>query len=219
MPLYGCREMGKRVVCSNNLKQNTTAAFNYAADYDREFPPGQATISSSTGTFTTYSKNLSMAFGLGILHLEGYQPSRTSMYCPSWEHPDLQLGMVSADGTKGGWPVSGFDGPTEQLQTSFLYRSTFGPNKNKPVRLSRDDSSQPFLADHWERQSYMSDIGSGAWVHWQEGYELAYIDGHVEWFDDRNKSTIIAVSVGQLNIYQNKHVKQENYWRSFFEDQ
>ena len=66
------------------------------------------------------------------------------------------------------------------------------------------------MADAWSRRSFESTpMGGGIFGH-AVGYNTLYMDMHVEWVDDTNRSLIVA------NIGYTDHRGQERKWQSFF---
>lgn len=217
------KEQAKRLVCLGNQRQIAIAAATFAGDNNRDFPKSQAALANTIGIFTIYEVAPSTPYGHGTLIVQGYLPDVRSVYCPSWEHPAAQYDYGNGD-FYGGWPALGNPGPTAHRWSSYGYRGTFGSAYKQPANLSRHSSDTPFLSDHWTRHNWtalgpLKDIGSGIWVHWQEGYNVLYVDGHARWIDDRSKTTIQTASTSGGDISHAAHVKQELYWRSFFEQQ
>lgn len=219
--LSRAKEMGKRVECLSQERDFGTAMGMFASDFKRKYPKGQAAI-NGTGIFTSYTVGGDIAYGLGKLRIMEYLTTSETLYCPSWEHPYIQYGKRSADKDYGGWrkPGSGKGGPKKQRQTSYYYRSTFpGLNGNefRSAKLGIEPGSEPIVSEHWARRTADGNLGAGALSHWAEGYNVLFLDGHASWKDDRAHKTIIDASKDGMNIFQTKHLEQENYFSENFQ--
>jgi prepilin-type N-terminal cleavage/methylation domain-containing protein len=230
------KEKAKRVACANNLKQQHVGLFSYAGNNDRELPEGTASLFSAAGADSSYAVGSSLPMGLGLLITDDVLPASEVYYCPTWSHPFNQFDTVDVDGIDqwgaagwlGGWPAPGKTGPSQHWTLGYFYRATFGegtpgvdPGSNftNPAKLSADNpSGTAVIADHWFRRYTWWGVEWGhAGTGINPGYSAVYLDGHVQYVQDRNNAYMTAEQTGFTHGGASAWPVQENIWRTFFD--
>jgi prepilin-type N-terminal cleavage/methylation domain-containing protein len=212
--LSRARETARRAVCLSGLHQFIVAANSYSDDYDNIYPPGQAELHPGWGIFSTYTVQSNEPWGLGMLVTEGYLPSIDILYCPSWEHPFMQIDMTKSDGKYGGWPRD-TAGPTRQRQASYFYRSTLsdGAGGYRALRPNYDDPDTVYVSDHWCMRAGDGDsYGVGFYGH-RTAYQGAYMGGHARIAHDHNMA-LMSTAVPHSGTH---YAQQEDEWIRWFE--
>ena len=216
------RERGKRAVCISNNHQLYLALDMYQQDF-QSMPPGNATISKGHGIDSTYWVKGKRPMGLAILNTAGYIEGGGVFYCPSWNHPDKDYGVIDFDGSDvsfgtnqfGGWPLNEKNDPwpTEHVGISYHYRSSFGTNSDQAARLMLYDAAATAInADHWTRREKLFGQDYGHF----DAYGTLYLDGHVKMIHDNKASYMNAKQPGTTYTHGN-WAFQESVWKDFFD--
>ena len=220
------KEQARRTVCAANLKSLSTLCLMFASDDEkRQLPKGNPELDAG-GDWITYNATTDVYIQLGLLVEEGYldEGAAPVFYCPTWEHPQAELGKVSDNGELGGWPMPGETGPSKYWYTSYDYRATFkiGSAPRRSARISMDDPSAPFMSDHWCRKqsdvnSGLNSLGAGFWTH-QTAYPTAYLDGHVKIVADPSTSIMIAAGAEPIK-HSGDWANHDDAWVQYFSGQ
>jgi prepilin-type processing-associated H-X9-DG protein len=214
------KESGKRATCLSNQKQIGVALLVYASDHKRKLPETQATTQPGWGVWTIYKNDT--YFGLGKLYDQGYLSAAKAYYCPSWECPPetgaawkAQYGYLNETGTSGGLPFPGNPMPTNSTKIHYFYRASFSKLAGnwRPASLGRDDPKKALTAEFWTNTAATS-TGIGLYIHRGEGYNVAYLDGHAKWVEDRPRQVAIA-NVTYVNNYSGAGGLNW-WWNNFF---
>jgi prepilin-type N-terminal cleavage/methylation domain-containing protein len=211
--LSHAREIGRRAVCISNLKQMGTSLTIYAGDDELEqFPIANPHAKNAYGHSGDGIKVIWNSGGspadpqvqLGHLMTEGYltDDSARIMYCPSWDHPDIQFNHQTSDGQVGGWQSDRSNLPV-WAATSYDYRirhdvpwdatNPWGDTNNMKALSFKDDPDENVVSDAWINKSSDNSIigfeaGQGWWGHdGGIGYSVLYLDGRVKFRYDRPK--------------------------------
>ena len=164
------REMGKRTVCGNNLKHIYLAMHMYAEDHNDKLPPRvEKSGNKIWGNWLGSSWN---PYGLGHLISGGYMSEPKTFYCPSNQ-------MVRFE--EQYW----FDIKGAESWMTYRYRNNnwqgHPPHWYEiytPQKIS-DNGKWAIVADDpyrdWQKNAHKT------------GYEVLYLDGHVEWVSDREE--------------------------------
>jgi len=209
----------RRTLCVANLSEIGLALTQYGDGQNGWLPPGHATLHRGAGVEAAYLRSSGLYLGHGALVDQGYLsvPAAKIFYCPNSQHPYTQYDVVSDGGeydiraprVQGGWPAEGNTGPTGWWNTSYQYRSSFGPAEDLPLALN--ESVAPIMADMWaQKSSDTIGIGSGFWMH-RVGYNSLWSDGSVVWEPDSNL-TIMSAAYSHT-----RHSQLEQVWEDYFE--
>jgi len=218
--LGNARERGKRAVCASNLKQIHYASTIYAKANSYRMPPGNPEVTNG-GVWVIYQRNAGQPYRqLGFLLSTGVLSDGDAhvLYCPSWEHPQIQLNQGNSG--NGGW-FQGGTGFKKLAHTSYEFRSSIPDssvnNNRRSAHLMKDEGSMAILADHWTSKTSDEDIvgyrvGGGYWSH-KVGYGTLYLEGYYKWKHDRKKNLI-------YNYIQHTQDGQieNNGWQALFDD-
>lgn len=213
-------EITHRAVCASQQHQQGISLLSYAADNQRLMPPGNGTILRGAGIDSTYQVPVSKPLGLAYLIERGYVDAPELLYCTSWRHPHMQIGMVNlvadpygfAPGTMGGWPVEGKPAPTSHRGISYHYRSTFGAAANEPPSITRHGAGNPaIVADHWTRREGLLGVIYGH----VEGYTVLHMDGHTKWADISPET---MDDVQPTPLTNGSWGWQELFWQDWFDN-
>jgi len=203
--LSKAREKAKRAVCLNNLSQSHRGNLMYGDDNDSSMPPGNAVLDSAQGVDSVYRIATNMPFGMAIPYHAGYVDVPDVFYCPSWEHPYMQMNKTNSGGHYGGYTSDpNATQPSMHYMTSFSYRGVFDGVTRAPS-LVEDSDEVPYMGDHWAREW-------GQYVHTRDGFNILYVDGHAKFNHDRGQ-TVFSTNVSHTNWSQ-----QDQHWDLFFTD-
>ena len=215
------KEASRRAVCASQIRQVAMATFLYGDDFNGIYPRTIAQSKPGNGieAIWFYGKY----YDHGILIPNNYISRGDSaiFYCPSWDHPFIQYDVVSdgsqdsqPSGRQGGIPAPSSSGPNGWWATSLFYRN-YRDGSGTWRAFNQDDESLPFIADMWARKG--SDrgaditVGQGYWAH-QSGYNVAWLDGHIEWLDDPAKEIMLN------SVMHTNYSALENGWKDYFEE-
>ena len=203
--LSHAKERGSRSVCSSNFHQLAIAIFNFAGDYEGKGPPGVINLESpGAGIYAVWIRGATKHPEFGryrahaLLAEKRYLDNPRALYCPSWKHPTTQLGVSNPPG--GGWfSLDKLPAAQHWIQTGYHYRGSFdGPNF-RVANLDADPGSWTIMADAF------SDPNRGVDMHHETGYNVLFLDSHVEFYSDPTKR------IRDLNGGRTYHAGAQNY--------
>ncbi len=203
--LAGMKERGRRLACASNLRQIYAAHMAYAAaNRGKVCPavPGDGSQGAVHGAGTIRGRtNWAIPWsGSGRLWKEGYLENMHVSYCPSSIHPGIRY-----DGPEYGFN-DGKGGTAWWIQQSYHQRATVTRDKTGTAlqpRLGLDPPGMAFMADDWSRDyPFPTPDSFGVDWHHRTGYNVCYLDGAVQFFDDSQRQ--IPAYVISLGIDQTK---------------
>ena len=168
--LSQAKELARRAVCSSNVKSLDLTVHMYVSEYDEWLP----WIDDSS---PEWYDNLRMNRYQPIHHFLADNPRL--LHCPSAQW-NLEMDGLDPDDTNGG--------DSHSLRNSYEWWS-YGQGPagsmwtNSPQRIS--EVERPTL--QFVLYDYCPSLNSGlrrtviSWSHDDEGANIAYVDGHVEW--------------------------------------
>ncbi|GEM_PF-272352 len=166
--LNRAREMARRTVCLNNLKQIHLATTMYADDYDSKLPP--RVEKSGNKIWGNWLGSRWNPYGLGNLISSGFIDEPQLFYCPSNQMYRFEEQY---------W----FD--IEGSESVMTYRYRNNNWQGHPIRWHEiyvpetitDNGNLALVADdpyrNWQKEAH------------ETGYNVVYLGGHAEWVDDR----------------------------------
>jgi prepilin-type N-terminal cleavage/methylation domain-containing protein len=213
--LAAAKERGKRIACTNNIKQQTLGSLMYASDYQESFAYGGA---ASPYTITPAFRNLVMTT---------YSIQRNSFYCPSNPKWNVDTYWLYSDGVNtNDSSVIGYDyfaGNAAFNQAANI--NNYYPNNgalpgggnlsaNLPA-FAMKTTARPYYRVIWTditrnfAGSWLGAAGAQGANHFQHGIPAGenegYLDGHVEWAKGAlfltNPRIQITDASGFLKIY------------------
>lgn len=208
-------EVTHRAVCASNQHQQMATLLAYAADHQRRFPRGNATVQAagegSFGIDSTYWVRGNIPMGLGALVTNRYVDGITQ-YCPSWTHPLLRFGKITMFGAYGygGWQPANVPLPSEHVGISYAYRSTFGADRRQPGSVTTVRPTQALSSDSWYHWSV--DVANSGYRHGHiVGYNAGRADGSASWIADPK------LSMFNDPVDNADWDRQEDRWQTFFD--
>jgi prepilin-type N-terminal cleavage/methylation domain-containing protein/prepilin-type processing-associated H-X9-DG protein len=189
--LKHAKEMAKDVVCTNQQKQLCVAVLGYASDSNSYLPyndmwgfdlfrtAGTPPVSPPQGLREDWPAHYT---GLGLLKELEYVPSGLTVFWCGNESARQGAECGSGNSTKG---LKGFskETPTSTIRNDYWYRCGWFYEKNLSELIEKlNPDTGLLMCGAWKDWS-----GSASYVHWQDlhntrGFNLAFIDGHVEWY-------------------------------------
>ena len=213
------REQAKRAACVSNLHQVGSALMMYALKNKQAMPGGNATLHPGWGIDSSYAVRGDHPMGLAFLLTEEIVTEPQIFYCPSSKHPWNRYDEVDVAGKDpwfgasdmGGWPAPGKEGPRAHRGFSFHYRSSFGDTYNRaPTLRIQAPDTRALTADHFVRREVVYGYEYGhTW-----GYNVLYLDNHVDWVADPN---LYLVSSQPVQNNGNWRYQEDTIWRPFFD--
>lgn len=218
--LQRSREAAHRAVCATMMAQANVGLGGYILDHLNRYPKGNATIARGAGIDSTYIVAANLPLGMGWVIQGGYA-SASTFYCPSWSHPWNQLGVVDlagdddwfGPGQMGGWPAGETGGPSSHRGISYHYRSSFGPDSDRPPSASLQSGDNAIMADHFSRREVLYGREFGH----RDGYNALFLDGSAAWRDDPNSTYMDEMQPPAGYITNGNWALQELIWQQFFE--
>ncbi len=194
--LKHAKEMAKDVVCKGQQRQLSVGALSYAADSDAWLPyndmwafdlfrtAGTPPVSPPVGLREPWGEHYT---GLGLLKELEYVRGGLQVFWCGNESARQGAECGSANSTKG---LKGFskDTPTSTIRNDYWYRCGWFYEKNLSESISLLNAESGLLmCGAWRDWS-----GSANYVHWKDlhntrGFNLSFIDGHVEWYSYSSK--------------------------------
>ena len=204
--------------CASNLRQMGQAFSAYANDFEESLPPGQVMHDTNTSVYAIWGKTWPVIRsadrfrGHGVLYYRDLIDDPSLFYCPSWTHPNAQFASASANNTDNGWPEDGdLDASgTTTVESSYHYRSTFGSPRFRPAKSTRDPAFSAIMADAF------ADPMRGVNFHHFDGYNVLYLDGHVQLFPDKTQKVREFNGGSAYDSGAAGYQKQEQVWQDFF---
>ena len=221
MPALGkARDQAKRIHCGGSLKSLAYAGVMYSEDNQGTFPPGHAVPGDLGGggiypvwrrsKIPTYAKGF---VAHGVLFHAGLIKDPKLYYCPGNSNPDLKYGKYLAPNSGGGWPhgVIPDNVPSSQLWiwSTFHYRSLWTGTEWRALNSSKDSGGTSLLAD------VFSDPLRGIELHHKIGYNVGYVDAHVEFVKDENR---VIEDLNNGNTFHTNYDTQDYVWKMFFDE-
>ena len=211
------QELARRATCASNLHQFTIVSRVYANDSRGVYMVHSPVAPYNKFHYGIWHRTDNVYRGIGLLYRDGRLKETKFAYCPSWRHPYIQPGQWDPTGNWGGWPTpADSPKPTAWIKTSYHYRSSYrGPGDDQPFRIFRgyDPGHLAVFADHWSdhlKPDY-DGLGEGMYGH-GVGYNVAYLDGRVEWVGDPDGEIILlGISKGAPGQMESK------VWRVYFD--
>ncbi len=183
--LKQAREMGKRTSCLNNEKQIATALVSYLDDYGGYFKPHPMTANNCTmQVWNGYSSGGGPGY-TSLGHLREYMSGVDAFFCPSAQWDSSSWGGM--EGSKASFS-------SKKLNSSAINSYAFGliPIMNGAYGYSNDGSDDQYassnfrpgiftrtpavMADHFSAPGFLQIY------HQRAGFNIAYLDGHAEWW-------------------------------------
>ena len=218
--LQKARHQARRAACSAHLKSCGYAGVLYSDDNDGQFPYCHMEVSPGSGSYAVWVSGRQndpetkgyMAHGLLFYHKLIKDPKL--FYCPGNNNPTLQYAKLPPNPANrgGGWPKGSIPddlGPNQSwVQTTYHYRSLWDEKKWRAVSSSKDSGGMAFMADMF------SDPARGVQYHHENGYNVAFVDGHSEFIKDLEHE---IQEFGGGVTYHVDHSRQEYVWKRFFD--
>lgn len=166
------RENARRSSCQSNLKQLCLGVIQYRQDYDERFPVGYY-YSSATATYTTWGEEV-----------QPYVKSGQIFKCPSSTNTVVYAGVNGLNGNANDYGINAaitqFWKPSGAWDNSNLcIPNNIGPviesEIDEPVRTTLlIDANYFAYGSHWKENQF------GINKRHLEGYNVAFVDGHVK---------------------------------------
>jgi len=216
--LRKARDQARRTVCAAHLQSCAKAGVLYADDNNGRFPECHKQLSPNSGSYAVWIRGRAndpetqgfMAHGLFFYH--GLIKDPKVFYCPGNRTETLKYGEPAVSGAGGGWPKGDVPedlGPNQNwVQTTYHYRSLWDGRKWRAVSSVKDGGHMAFMAD------VFSDPRRGVEFHHRSGYNVAYSDGHSEFFRDLDRR---VQNFGGGTTYHVDHSRQDYVWKKFFD--
>jgi hypothetical protein len=219
LPAIGrAREQARRAICGYNIREIGASVHSFANDHAGKAPIAQVDYDGSgLGVYAFYGRTWAVHpdhgrfRGLGILTNESYLEPK-AMYCPSWSYGKIGVYVTEAPSGQGGGWFKEPDLPAGQqwMQSTYAYRGSFDAPKWRPAELHNDDPESAIAADQF------SDPTRGVDFHHIDGYMVAFLDGHGEFYPDpdhyvRDYNGGLTYHAGSSN-----YELQEQVWSGFF---
>ncbi len=223
MPALGkARMQAQKVVCQAHLHGCSQSAILYAEDNDGKYPPCNMLIASGSGSYAIWVRsrmnNVYSGYqGHGILVNTGYVEDPELFYCPANKNETLRYGQPDPTSPGGGWPLSGKvpeDMPASQswVQSTYHYRSLWDGAKWRSVNFAKD-SGVGVMAD------VFSDPTRGVDYHHKDGYNINYVDGHVNYINEVDgEIDSVIMNMNNGNRYHVNHALQDSVWKEYFDE-
>jgi len=217
-------ELARRAVCCSNLHQMGVGFAAWAKNHQHSLPAGTRQIDWSWGARWP---NRAMYHGYWYNQIQGYDRYQgywrgdgvladqalidpSMLYCPSWEHPWMNLG--GRDPTID-WAGGYFTDEEAvalgigHMYSSYRYRCTFGTYQWRPASLAIDPGSSGVLADAF----FSPDEAS---YHHADGFCVSYLDGGAKFVPDPDGLVGYAYGGGD---FAHDYWLQERIWQDFFD--
>lgn len=178
LPALGrSKELARRTVCLNNLRETHRAFYYYAQDWADQAPVGYRSASKQFNSmiFSTTAGGRWVLFGL--LYQRGLLPARKSLYCPSETNTKFQWNT-----SDNPWPADVI--PVKNIQAGYGCR----PEREIPDDLSNPPAAlQPFslprLGD-LKNRAILADLTAArnrVLNRHQKGIDVLFGDGSAHW--------------------------------------
>ncbi|QNN25314.1 prepilin-type N-terminal cleavage/methylation domain-containing protein [Planctomycetales bacterium ZRK34] len=184
------RETARRVACGSNLRQIMTAHIMWADEHQQQLVEQAPSYrSANNGNYAVWHRGFPIKSGYeeygkwsghGVLYHRGYTDARL-FYCPSWTFPYVAYRETIPGPDVGGgvWPEDEVPAEQDWMQTSYHYRSSFDGDPDwRSAHLADDPGASAIMADAFSDPRRSIDQ-----CH-EEGYNVAHLDGHVDWYGD-----------------------------------
>ena len=170
LPALGkAKELSRRTLCANNLKQLYLSAVMYADDYDDRLPRHAVATVSGIDLMKDDEWTLS-----GILYSEGYTGGNHEIfYCPSADGLSASKACSDYD-VFGDWDWHPWNDSVDyKIRCSYFFSW-------HAVRLTKPANSSILFADSWEWMSNPERIShKGSNPYGSTGFTCAFLDGRV----------------------------------------
>lgn len=217
--LQKVRAQARRTVCGSHLQSCAKGAVLYADDNDSRFPYSHMESSPGSGSYAVWirgglnnPKTPNGFLAHGLLFNSRLITDPKLFYCPGNQNKTLKYGEPAIDNPGGGWPRGDVPedlGPNQNwVQTTYHYRSLWDGRKWRAINVTRDGGHLAFMADMF------SDPSRGVKWHHKTGYNVAYSDGHSEFYQDENDR---IEQFGGGTTYHVDHSRQDYVWKKFFD--
>ena len=181
-------ELARRAVCASRQHEMGKGFAIWADGHSGELPKATVNIDWPAGNrwpcrafwhgFGVNDTYQAHARGECALARAGFIDPK-SLYCPSWNHPWMQLGQVDPAKPQytGYFPeAEGIAREIKHMYGSYHYRATFRGSPFRPASLKVDSASDAVLVDKF--------MDGDVAMHHGDGYVVLYLDGHSRWLPD-----------------------------------
>lgn len=182
LPALGkAKERAKDLKCVTQLDQIVTAQYAYATDAKGKFTPQRrwdayTIFKRAFGRGTNESAGSDYGWtGTGLLYYKDYLPEMLIAWCPSNESP-----VFNYDNADQGFRVDPWTTGTHWMSQN--YHQQIGIEKQDDVNYNSDTA---FYADSFTFSNfYNPGVGDSVTNHHKVGYNVVYLDGSVEFYND-----------------------------------
>jgi prepilin-type N-terminal cleavage/methylation domain-containing protein/prepilin-type processing-associated H-X9-DG protein len=200
------RESARKASCQSNLKQISSGILMYLQDYDECFPSVGANNGNATGP-AALGQPWPNCYGWPCVHTGGALTWAASIM-PYVKNYQLFKCPSGNNGARNSWPGAGTNGfevmnnPNTQRSISYYYNAALGRNPSngnvagQPI-ASFDAPADRSMVCETGRDRSSTDTAwrtdgdrrrATRWNDWyaphQEGTNIAFMDGHVKYFQD-----------------------------------
>ena len=193
--LKQAREMGRRSLCMNNLRQLYFGGLTYSTDYHDRLPANTAYWS----VHQTYYIYYTQPENHGVLFVLGYINHPKVYYCPDLE------------GTQ--WAYDTPDNPwLWWCRSSYMYYIAYGKYYGGERNHDKKHMGQVDMLD--SNECIMYDVMIESYVHDPRGWNVLYGDGHSKFYSDTEGKVAMYLPIlgpnwgAQFNVLE---IFNENY--------
>ena len=185
LPALGkAKELARRAVCSSNERQLMTTMHLYLSDSDGIWQPRPMTHSGNTITIRYGNPYVPYQYG-SLGYLEPYIEKSALYFCPSvqWIGKDWVRDNIEKYTSDGGGYILSY--PMGLIPQIFERYGQTGWVPNAPPVIATWKGSTAVLGDELISSGSPKGgaFGGARLYHQSEGYNIAYLDSHVRWWN------------------------------------